>query len=147
MTDILDELIISDNPTEIVESEATEQKPERERDDKGRFIKGMKKRGGRKTGSKGKYSKAKMDAMINVSGPRSLKALEEIANKALTGENPNLTLALRAHGTIVDHWVKITLHNDKVTLENVKAKNKKQEDDDDNSYEDNIVEVKFGTVS
>jgi hypothetical protein len=138
MTDILDE---TNQELEV------EQKPERERDDKGRFIKGMKKRGGRKTGSKGKYSKAKMDAMINVSGPRSLKALEEIANKALTGDNPNLTLALRAHGTIVDHWVKITLHNDKVTLENVKAKNKKQEEDDDNSYEDNIVEVKFGTVS
>ena len=141
MTDILDETIESST------EDSTEQKPERERDDKGRWIKGIKKRGGRKTGSKGKYSKAKMDAMINVSGPRSLKALEEIANKALTGDNPNLTLALRAHGTIVDHWVKITLQNDKVTLENVKAKNKKTEEDDDNSYEDNIVEVKFGTVS
>ena len=86
MTDILDE-----TNQELEEAEAVEQKPERERDDKGRFIKGMKKRGGRKTGSKGKYSKAKMDAMINVSGPRSLKALEEIANKALTGDNPNLT--------------------------------------------------------
>lgn len=115
------------------------------RNSKGQFPRGVSGNPlGRTKGAKGKHSKAKLDSMLNLAGPTSLKKLQEIAEKyELKGD---LGGAMRIHVFIAGKWMELLIHNEKIELQKAKESDVKELENTPAEEYQGVV-VKFGTVS
>lgn len=114
------------------------------RDDKGKFRKGVSgNRNGRPVGSKGKHSKAKLESMLSLAGPASLRKLQELAEKLeLKGD---VGAAIKIHVYLSGKWFELLIHNEKVELQRAKQSDvEDMADTQEETYEG--VVVKFGSV-
>ncbi len=115
------------------------------RDDKGKFRKGVSgNRNGRPVGSRGKHSKAKLESMLGLAGPQSLKKLQELA--ATLEERGDVGAAIKIHVYLSGKWFELLIHNEKVELQRAKQSDvDDMADTQEETYEG--VVVKFGAVS
>jgi hypothetical protein len=114
------------------------------RDDKGRFSKGKSGNpSGRRPGAKGKHSKAKLESMLSLAGPASLKKLQELA--ATLEERGDVGAAIKIHVYLSGKWFELLIHNEKVELQRAKQSDvEDMADTQEETYEG--VVVKFGSV-
>jgi hypothetical protein len=123
----------------------TETKSQTEiRDSAGKFKKGVSGNpAGRKVGAKGKHSKAKLESMLSLAGPASLKKLQELA--ATLEERGDVGAAIKIHVYLSGKWFELLIHNEKVELQRAKQSDvDDMADTQEETYEG--VVVKFGSV-
>jgi hypothetical protein len=115
------------------------------RDEKGRPVKGQSLNpSGRPRGSKGKHSKAKLESMLSLAGPQSLKKLQELATTL--EERGDVGAAIKIHVYLSGKWFELLIHNEKVELQRAKQSDvDDMADTQEETYEG--VVVKFGAVS
>ena len=95
------------------------------RDEKGRLLKGVVlNRNGRPKLAKNKNSKMKMEALLNVAGPKALKELQAQAAKSLKAGDVNSFIKINLF--ISGEWFALTLHNEKMEMTKLKEKNAKR---------------------
>jgi hypothetical protein len=101
-------------------------------------------RNGRPVGAKGKHSKAKLESLLNLAGPSSLKKLQELA--ATLEERGDVGAAIKIHVYLSGKWFELLIHNEKVELQRAKQSDvDDMADTQEETYEG--VVVKFGAVS
>lgn len=98
---------------------------------------------GRPKGAAGKHSKAKLDSMTNVAGPRSFKKLQDLADKL--EERGDLMGAVKIHVFIAGKWFELVFHNEKVELQRAKQSDVDDMTDTQEETYEGVV-VKFGSV-
>lgn len=115
------------------------------RDSKGRFQKGKSGNlAGRKKGSKNKYTKAKLENMLNSSGPEALKLIMDTAKKLL--EAGKLESGARILLPVFDKYYQLTLYNDKLVLQEQKEK-ESASDEESSTTDGQVIQVTFGNYS
>lgn len=78
--------------------------------------------------SKNKVSKNKLHSLWNKHGPESIELLAEIMHKAYANEDLNNAIKIAMY--IGSKYMEFTIYQDKVEIEEVKAKKQASEDDD-----------------
>lgn len=113
------------------------------RNEKGHFIGSGNPTGRKKgtTGSKHKASKARLETLLMKHGPESITAIKEMAQLAL--EKGDLNTAFKCHIWIGDKFYQLVIHNEKVQIQELKDKQKIDEEDTDEGETFHNVEISF----